>query len=88
MTKKTILLDCPFCLNQTVCSCCGQCVNPDCGFKHENLRYDEMSNKYHYDQYVKTRTEIGIKIKPFKEWLADLDRFKTKYHKVLFPKKE
>ena len=80
-SATNILTNCPFCLNQTVCSCCGQCVNPSCEFKQTNKDYEEMSKKYHYDAYVQTRARLELKIVSYDQWVADLDAFCVKENK-------
>ena len=77
--SKTILLDCPFCLNKTICSCCGQCINPECDFKHDNPDYELKSQKAHYDNYVKILSKAKIPAKTFEEWIAiDVDSYYKK----------
>lgn len=75
MTIKTILTNCPFCLEKTICSCCGQCVNPSCEYKQDSPKYSEMSDWYFYQSMIETYSKARMPYtETFPEYRARRER--------------
>ena len=81
--SKTILDDCPFCLNKTICSCCGQCINRECNYNLDNPKFSEMQDWYFYQRLVNTYSRAKIPVPTYEEYLADREKSRNQHGKLL-----